>query len=122
MSTEVIPRRYLPAFLLLSLERAGSSYGYELAETVGARGLTVDLAAVYRALRTMDRRNLVTADWEPSATGPDRRVYTLTDDGRRAAAEAAAELTELRDALTAALTGFDLVPAHSRSEASEAGS
>jgi PadR family transcriptional regulator PadR len=109
VTAEVIPRRYLPAFLLLSLERAGRSYGYELSEMVGDQGLTVDLAGVYRALRTMDRRGLVTASWEPSESGPDRRVYTLTDQGRRAAGDAAAELAALRDALTAALERFDPV-------------
>jgi PadR family transcriptional regulator PadR len=114
VTAEAIPRKYLPAFLLLSLERAGTSYGYELAEMVGERGLTVDLAAVYRALRTMDRRGLVSASWEPSESGPDRRVYALTDQGRVAAAAAAIELTALRDALSAALERFDL-PALDRS-------
>lgn len=109
MTAEVIPRKYLPAFLLLSLRRAGSSYGYELSEMVGEFGLAVDLAGVYRALRKMDQRGLVSASWQPSGSGPDRRVYALTEAGRRSAAEAAAELTSLRDALTTALDGLDVL-------------
>ena len=106
---EVIPRRHLPAFLLLSLRRAGTSYGYELSEVVGDLGLTADLAAVYRAMRSLDQRGLVTADWQPSETGPDRRVYALTEAGHRAASEAGAELAALRDALSAALDRFDVL-------------
>ena len=61
--SEGLPRRFLPAFLLLSLDREGTSYGYELYETVRSLGLSVDLAAVYRSLRTMQQRDLVTSAW-----------------------------------------------------------
>ena len=105
--TEGLPRRFLPAFLLLSLDRAGTSYGYELYETVRSLGLSVDLAAVYRALRTMQQRDLVTSMWIPSSSGPDRRLYSLTDSGRSAAAAAAKELAVVRDGLIAALEDFN---------------
>ena len=104
--SEGLPRRFLPAFLLLSLERDGTSYGYELYETVRSLGLTVDLAAVYRALRTMQQRELVTSEWVRSLSGPDRRLYSLTDSGTGAARAAAAELATVRDGLVAALEYF----------------
>ena len=104
--TEGLPRRFLPAFLLLSLDRAGTSYGYELYETVRTLGLSVDLAAVYRALRTMQQHDLVTSAWIPSSSGPDRRLYSLTDSGRSAAMAAAKELATVRDGLIAALEDF----------------
>ncbi len=106
---ERIPRRYLQAFLLLSLERDGTSYGYELCETVRAHGLAVDLAGVYRGLRAMDQHNLVTATWAPSESGPDRRIYSLTEAGHLAARDAAAELVALRDALTDAVESFQML-------------
>ena len=105
-SSEGLPRRFLPPFLLLSLERDGTSYGYELYETVRSLGLSVDLAAVYRALRTMQQRELVTSEWVASLAGPDRRLYSLTDAGRRAARAAATELATVRDGLVAALEYF----------------
>ena len=101
--SEGLPRRFLPAFLLLSLDREGTSYGYELYETVRSLGLSVDLAAVYRSLRTMQQRDLVTSAWVASDSGPDRRLYSVTDSGRAAAAAAADELALVRDGLTAAL-------------------
>ena len=108
-SGERIPRRYLQTFLLLSLERDGTSYGYELCETVRAQGLTVDLAGVYRCLRAMDQHDLVTATWAASESGPDRRLYSLTDAGHDAAREAAGELLALRDALDDAINGFEVL-------------
>lgn len=106
-----LPRSFLRSFLLLALDRGGRSYGYELFETVQAQGLATDMAGVYRALRAMQRHNLVTSVWEPSASGPDRRVYALSGLGLQAAAEAAQELLGIRDALSAALNRLDAAPA-----------
>lgn len=106
----LLPRSFLRSFLLLALDRGGRSYGYELFETVQAQGLITDLAGVYRALRSMQRHGLVTSVWEPSASGPDRRVYALSDEGRRAAAEAGRELLGVRDALSAALDHLNPAP------------
>ena len=105
-TTRALPRRFLRSFLLLALERDGTSHGYELFECITARGLVVDMAGVYRDLRTMERHDLVTSDWEASDSGPDRRVYDLTDEGHLAAVEAADELATIRDGLAAALDNF----------------
>lgn len=105
--TEGLPRRFLPGFLLLSLERHGTSYGYELYETARSLGLSVDLAAVYRTLRTMQQRELVISQWVPSLSGPDRRLYSLTDSGRASAGAAADELATVRDGLISALEHFE---------------
>lgn len=104
-----IPRRFLQPLLLLVLERVGTSHGYELCESVRALGLSVDLAGVYRGLRSMEQRDLVTSQWAASESGPDRRLYSLTAAGQVAASSAFRELTTLRDALTAALAGFAVV-------------
>lgn len=107
-SGEAIPRRLLKSYLLLALRRAHTSYGYVLFEQVKAYGLAADLAAVYRALRNMDRADLVETSWVSSAQGPNRRLYSLTADGERAAALAAGELLELRRALDVAIESFGL--------------
>lgn len=104
--SRALPRRFLRSFLLLALDRDGTSHGYDLFECVTVRGLAVDMAGVYRDLRAMEQHDLVTSDWEPSDAGPDRRVYDLTDEGRLAAVEAADELATIRDGLAAMLTDF----------------
>jgi len=61
------------------------------------------------ALRSMERRELVSASWAPSESGPDRRIYSLTEAGHLAARDAAAELVALRDALTDAVASFQML-------------
>lgn len=101
--TPAMPRRFARPLLLLALEHGGSSHGYELYETVTTHGVSVDLAGVYRELRAMERHDLVSSTWEPSGTGPDRRVYELTVDGEAAAVEARDELERIAAQLTTAL-------------------
>ncbi len=98
-----LPRRFLRPLLLLSLTRVERSHGYELAETVRGFGLSIDMAGVYRELRTMEQRNVLDSTWEPSGDGPERRVYELTEEGQVAAETAIAELAVARDLLAAAL-------------------
>jgi PadR family transcriptional regulator PadR len=77
-----LPRNYLRPCLLLLLAE-GTSHGYELLEQIGALGMDrVDPGGLYRCLRAMDEEGLVRSTWEPSASGPARRTYELTDEGR----------------------------------------
>jgi PadR family transcriptional regulator, regulatory protein PadR len=98
-----LPRSFLRSALHLAL-MPGPSHGYDLLEQLRAFGLTsVDLAGVYRALRSMDRENLVSSSWEDSELGPPRRVYQLTDTGFRAADAHVAGLRSARNHLDSLL-------------------
>lgn len=67
---------------LLLLLAEGTAHGYELIARLPALGLTVvDPGGVYRCLRAMDEDGLVRSNWEPSAVGPTRRRYELTEEG-----------------------------------------
>ena len=78
------PRRFLlPAILLLLAEEPG--YGYNLAKGLEElRFGRVDRPSVYRALAQLERDGLVEAWSDPPKAGQARRVYGLTEDGRRA--------------------------------------
>jgi len=77
-----MPRNYLRPCLLLLLAE-GASHGYELLDEVASLGLDrVDPGGLYRCLRALDEEGLVRSSWEPSASGPARRTYVLTDEGR----------------------------------------
>ncbi|MDW3178292.1 MAG: PadR family transcriptional regulator [Acidimicrobiia bacterium] len=103
----VLPRRFLRQLLFLGLSRSDRSYGYELAEAVRSYGLNIDMAGVYRELRSMEQKDLLTSSWESSDNGPDRRVYMVTPLGSDALATAVAELRLARDQLSAALEDAD---------------
>jgi len=95
-----LPRNYLRPCLLLLLAE-GTSHGYELLEQVGALGLDrVDPGGLYRCLRAMDEDGLVTSTWEPSVSGPARRYYELTDEGREWLHVVSGSLAEVVRSLT----------------------
>jgi len=98
-----------PALLLLL--RRQSLHGYALIEELTALGVSaypVDSSAVYRALRRLEKRRVVRSDWEVESTsGPPRRVYTITPEGRRRLETWVAELRATRSLLDAFLVVHD---------------
>ncbi|HVS04178.1 MAG TPA: PadR family transcriptional regulator [Thermoanaerobaculia bacterium] len=73
--------------LLAVLDRAGApAYGYaigkRLEEAAGGEPL-VKQGTLYPVLRTLEEAGWLASEVEPSVTGPPRRYYTITDDGRR---------------------------------------
>lgn len=95
-----LPRNYLRPCLLLLLAE-GTAHGYELLEQVAELGMDrVDPGGLYRCLRAMDEEGLVRSAWEPSTSGPARRTYTLTEEGRDWLHAVAAPLAEVGVALT----------------------
>ncbi len=69
---------------LLFLIKKGPSYGYVLQERIGQLpfpGPVPDSAAVYRALRDLEKRGLVRSQWESGEAGPAKRVYYITEAG-----------------------------------------
>jgi DNA-binding PadR family transcriptional regulator len=86
-----------PGLLVLLSERP--THGYELiAELPALLGAErVDVGNVYRALRGMEERGLVTSEWSDELPGPAKRTYEITDEGRRALERWAQWLREARD-------------------------
>lgn len=78
-------RRFLEPCLLL-LVHYQEGYGYELAEGLKPFGYEqnpVDTSTIYRLLRDLEERGLVTSRWDTSNSGPARRVYQTTEEGKR---------------------------------------
>ena len=77
--------RFVEPVLLLLLEKKGRSYGYELASELREYALTdaeVEVAALYKTLRQLEKNDCVSSKWEMDGSGPARRVYALTPRGR----------------------------------------
>lgn len=70
-----------------------------LAEMPMFRGQKPDATGVYRFLRQMEERELVTSTWDTSETGPAKRLYRLTDTGRACLVRWVGTLTYYSDAL-----------------------
>jgi PadR family transcriptional regulator PadR len=72
----------LLATSLLAFLKSCDAYGYELTQRLSEAGLPpFDSAAVYRTLRQLESTGLVSSLWDTSASGPARRVYSLTAAG-----------------------------------------
>ena len=62
-------------------------HGYAIAREIerSSNGLlSCQEGVLYPALRAMEREGLVSAHWETQASGPARKIYTLTETGQGA--------------------------------------
>ena len=77
--------RFLEVCLLLLLyDEVG--YGYGLTEQLSFFGFSEDelnVSTLYRTLRKMEKENLVTSSWEEGGQWPRRRVYEITQKGKK---------------------------------------
>lgn len=77
--------RFLEACLLLLLyDEAG--YGYGLIEQLAYfvfPAETLNVSTLYRTLRKMEKDELVTSAWQSGGQGPKRRVYLITENGKK---------------------------------------
>ena len=68
----------------LNLLASEQLYGYELAKRLSeARSFDVSLGTVYPLLSRLSKEGLVTSTLEESPSGPARRKYHLSAEGRR---------------------------------------
>jgi len=72
---------------MLAILAKGPLHGYELARKIGEiphfLDEAPDVSGVYRMLKTLETRGMVTSDWDISLEGRPKRLFTITDDGRR---------------------------------------
>jgi len=96
-----------PVVLLALLD--GPTHGYELIKRASGAGPGdgPDAGGVYRALRAMERDGFVRSSWEQAESGPARRQYEITDEGRALLDGWIAHLKARRDALDEMITRYE---------------
>ena len=78
-------RRGAIEYCVLALLRDQDLYGLELTRKLTeADGLVTSEGTVYPLLTRLHREGLVEASWEESPTGPPRRYYRISKEGRAA--------------------------------------
>jgi PadR family transcriptional regulator PadR len=73
--------------LLTLLSQADTPlYGYQIAKELAefGDGLPVKQGTLYPVLRSLEAGGLLTSEVEPSVSGPPRRYYRVTEEGRQA--------------------------------------
>jgi PadR family transcriptional regulator, regulatory protein PadR len=102
-----LPRNFLRPCILLLLREA-PAHGYDLLERLRAFGFTgSDPGGLYRALRGLEDEGLVRSAWEPSDSGPDRRIYQITRPGMEELHERAGALADTRTLIDRLLSRYE---------------
>jgi len=72
---------------MLAILARGPLHGYELARKIGAiphfLDEAPDVSGIYRMLKSLESRGMVTSDWDMSESGRPKRLFTITADGLR---------------------------------------
>src|SRR5581483_6694561 len=91
--------RNLEPFLLIELLRA-PSYGYDLIRRLadyGFRRATNEPAVVYKVLRALEDAGSIQSEWSTKESGPARRYYEITEQGRAALRQHAFHLNRFKE-------------------------
>jgi PadR family transcriptional regulator AphA len=87
-----LPEMPLPEWLVLAILSQQQAHGFAVAQLTEANGdlgriWQVSKAVVYRAIGRLIDAGLIAPEGIEPGLGPQRTVYTATDDGRRVAAD-----------------------------------
>ena len=99
----MIPSQLLKGTLegcVLAVIRQAPAYGYEIAQKLAAYGFgQIAEGTIYPLLLRLERYGAVRPELRPSALGPSRKYYALTEAGERALEEFIASYAELSRAV-----------------------
>lgn len=93
-------RRGVLEFCVLALLREEERYGFEIVRALSeAGGLVTTEGTLYPLLGRLRKEGVVETTWRESPTGPPRRYYRLTPDGRALLDAFIAEWMRFRDSV-----------------------
>ena len=93
-------RRGVLEFCVLALLRDSERYGVEIVRTLGgADGLVTTEGTLYPLLGRLRRDGVVETTWRESPSGPPRRYYSLTPQGRAQLGAFVVEWNRFRDSV-----------------------
>lgn len=92
-------RKGILEFCVLALLRKEEAYPSDLLNALKEAELIVVEGTLYPLLNRLKNAGLLQYRWEESKSGPPRKYYALTDQGRSFSNELAGSWVELRDAV-----------------------
>lgn len=105
-SWEAQLRKGLVELAVLATIARGETYGYQIVEQLRELpGLGFTESTVYPVLTRLAADGLVAVRTEPSRSGPPRRYYRLTEEGRARMGRMAARWSEVSGSLARLLEG-----------------
>ncbi|WP_131104316.1 PadR family transcriptional regulator [Ornithinimicrobium sufpigmenti] len=98
-------RRGVLEHCVLALLRDEERYGYDLVTELSEAGLLASEGTIYPLLSRLRKEELVRTSWRESPSGPPRRYYALTDQGRAALSDFTRSWTDFRASVDQILLG-----------------
>jgi PadR family transcriptional regulator, regulatory protein PadR len=93
-------RRGAIEYCVLALVDERERYGFELVQTLAAvDGMVTSEGTIYPLLSRLRKDGAIESTWRESESGPPRRYYRLTPQGRRSLQTFRAEWARFRDAV-----------------------
>jgi PadR family transcriptional regulator, regulatory protein PadR len=93
-------RRGALEYCVLALLAETERYGFDLVRTLSAvDGMVTGEGTLYPLLSRLKKDGRVTTTWRDSESGPPRKYYAITPDGRRALDDFSNEWRRFRDAV-----------------------
>jgi PadR family transcriptional regulator PadR len=89
-------------------EASEPMYGYQISKVLGLKNEKAPLmkqGALYPVLRSMEKNELLSSQVEPSVSGPPRKYYAITDQGKETLEEWKNTWAEVRDYVDNILEG-----------------
>jgi PadR family transcriptional regulator PadR len=98
-NTKAQMRKGVLEFCILSVLKEKDAYTSEILDTLKKAKLLVVEGTVYPLLTRLKNDGLLNYRWEESLSGPPRKYYRLTEEGREFLTELNSTWTELSDAV-----------------------
>jgi len=100
--------RHAPAFILLMLSKK-SNHGLGILNDLNdfIEGNKLDTAIIYRVLKKLETEGAIDAHWEDSASGPKKKVYSITEKGRDLLTEFRKDIEASRNRLDKFIKMYD---------------
>lgn len=94
------------SLLLLSLLSRSEMYGYEILQEAArrsAKAFELKEGTLYPALHHLEKKGMIRSEWRTGDNGRERKYYSLTSKGKKAARDYERQWHHLTGALNAVL-------------------
>ena len=101
-NTKVQMRKGILEFCILGIISRGEVYASDILDALKNANMLVVEGTVYPLLTRLKNAGLLTYEWKESSSGPPRKYFTLTQEGKTAFEDLKQTWNELSDAADAA--------------------
>ena len=102
-NTQSQMRKGILEFCILLIVSKGEAYASDILKTLKAADLIVVEGTLYPLLSRLKTNDLVQYEWKESKSGPPRKYYTITKNGRAVLKDLTATWTSLSDSIRSLL-------------------